>query len=208
MKIQNEMLQLVKQLQALAENGLHYSENDYDLDRYQIIEEISLRMLSLLTGISSETIEMATPERNGYRTPKVDVRAVIFNDRDEILLVRERIDSLWSLPGGWCDIGYTPTEVAEKETFEEAGIKVKAKRLLAVLDKKCHGHPEDLFYSYKIFLECKAESYELKTGMETLDVGFFGKDKLPDLSTPRNTEEQILLMFDFHFNRIRWPIID
>jgi len=208
MKIQNEMLQLVKQLQALAENGLHYSENDYDLDRYQIIEEISLRMLSLLTGISSETIEVATPERNGYRTPKVDVRAVIFNERDEILLVRERIDSLWSLPGGWCDVGYTPTEVAEKETFEEAGIKVKAERLLAVLDKKCHGHPEDLFYSYKIFLECSAESYDIKTGMETLDVGFFGKDKLPDLSTPRNTEEQILLMFDFHFNRIHWPIID
>ena len=83
MKIQNELLQLAKQLQALAENGLHYSENDYDLDRYQISEEISLRMLSLLTGISSETIAMATRERNGYRTPKVDVRSVVFNDKDE-----------------------------------------------------------------------------------------------------------------------------
>lgn len=208
MKIQNEMLQLVKQLQALAENGLHYSENDYDLDRYQIIEEISLRMLSLLTGLSSETIETTTPERNGYRTPKVDVRAVVFNDRNEILLVQERIDSCWSLPGGWCDVGYTPTETAEKETLEEAGIKVKVKRLLAVLDKKCHDHPEDLFYSYKIFLECEAENYTVKTGMETLDVGFFGQDKLPELSTPRNTKGQIEMMFDFHFNRIPWPVID
>jgi len=208
MKNQNEMLQLVKQLQALAENGLHYSENDYDLDRYQIIEEISLRMLSLLTGISSETIAMATPERNGYRTPKVDVRAVVFNDKDEILLVQERIDSLWSLPGGWCDVGYTPTEIAEKETFEEAGIKVKAKRLLAVLDKKCHEHPEDLFYAYKIFLECEAEDHATKTGMETLDVSFFAQDNLPPLSTPRNTAGQIRMMFDFHFNRIRWPLID
>ena len=208
MKNQNEMLQLVKQVQALAENGLHFSENDYDLDRYQILEEISLRMLSLVTGLPAETIELTTPERNGYRTPKVDVRAVVFNDRNEILMVKERVDSRWSLPGGWCDVGYTPTETAEKEAFEEAGIKVKVSRLLAVFDKKCHNHPEDLFYSYKIFLECEAENYEINTGMETLDVGFFGQDNLPELSTPRNTAGQINKMFDFHFDKIPWPIID
>jgi ADP-ribose pyrophosphatase YjhB (NUDIX family) len=208
MKNQNEMLQLAKQVQALAENGLHFSENDFDLDRYQILEEISLRMLSLVTGLPAETIEISTPERNGYRTPKVDVRAVIFNDQDEILMVKERVDSRWSLPGGWCDVGYTPTETAEKEAEEEAGIKVKVSRLLAVFDKKCHDHPVDLFYAYKIFLECKAENYEIATGMETLDVGFFGQDELPELSTPRNTTGQIHKMFDFHFNKIHWPIID
>jgi len=208
MKNQNEMLQLVKQVQALAETGLHFSENDYDLDRYQVLEEISLRMLSLVTGLPAETIELTTPERNGYRTPKVDVRAVVFNDQDEILMVKERIDSRWSLPGGWCDVGYTPTETAEKEAFEEAGIKVKVSRLLAVFDKKCHDHPEDLFYSYKIFLECEAVDYEITTGMETLDVGFFGQEDLPELSTPRNTAGQIHKMFDFHFNRLQWPVID
>ena len=208
MKNQNEMLQLVKQVQALAENGLHFAENDFDLDRYQILEEISLRMLSLVTGLPAETIEVSTPERNGYRTPKVDVRAVIFNDQDEILMVKERVDSRWSLPGGWCDVGYTPTETAEKEAEEEAGIKVKVTRLLAVFDKKCHNHPEDLFYAYKIFLECEAENYEIATGMETLDVGFFGQDELPELSTPRNTAGQIHKMFDFHFDRLQWPVID
>jgi ADP-ribose pyrophosphatase YjhB (NUDIX family) len=208
MKNQGELLQLVKQVQALAENGLHFSENDYDLDRYQNLEEISLRMLSILSGLPAETIELTAPERNGYRTPKVDVRAVLFNPNDEILLVQERIDSRWSLPGGWCDVGYTPTEIAEKETFEEAGIQVKVKRLLAVFDKKCHDHPEDLFYAYKIFLECTAEQYEITTGMETLDVGFFAQDRLPELSTPRNTANQINKMFDFHFNRISWPVVD
>ena len=202
------MLQLVKQVQALAENGLHFSENDFDLDRYQALEEISFRMLSLVTGMSSETIEMATPERNGYRTPKVDARAVVFNDKDEILMVKERVDSRWSLPGGWCDVGYTPTETAEKEAEEEAGIKVKVTRLLAVFDKKCHDHPEDLFYAYKIFLECEAENYEIATGMETLDVGFFKQDELPELSTPRNTAGQIHKMFDFHYERLKWPVID
>jgi len=208
MNKQIELLQLAKQVQALAENGLHYSENDYDLDRYSNLEEISLRMISLVSGLSSETIEMATPERNGYRTPKVDIRCVIFNDRDEILMVQERIDSRWSLPGGWCDVGYTPTEVAEKEAFEEAGIRVKAGRLLAVFDKKCHDHPEDLYYAYKIFLECEAENYDIKTGMETLDVGFFARDALPELSTPRNTRGQIDRMFDFHDSKLSWPLID
>lgn len=208
MKKQNQLLLLAKQVQALAENGLHFSEDDYDLDRYTNLEEVAIHMISLLTGMSNETIQMATPEKNGYRTPKVDVRSVVFNDQDEILLVREKADSLWSLPGGWCDVGFTPTEIAEKETFEEAGIKVKAGRLLAVFDKKCHDHPEDLFYAYKIFMECKAESFDISTGMETLDVGFFAKDKLPELSTPRNTSGQVDKMFDFHFNKIHWPLID
>ena len=208
MNKQIELLQLAKQVQALAENGLHFSESDWDLDRYTQLEEISIRMLSLISGLSEQSIQVETPERNGYRTPKVDVRCVVFNDKDEILLVKERVDSRWSLPGGWCDVGYTPTEVAEKEALEEAGIQVKAGRLLAVFDKKCHDHPEDLFYAYKIFLECEADNYEIRTGMETLDVGFFARDAMPELSTPRNTAGQIETMFDFHHHRLQWPVID
>lgn len=204
----NELLLLAKRVQAIAENGLHYAEGDYDQDRYSDLEEISTRMISLIANLPHATIQLATPEKNGYRTPKIDVRCVIFNDKDEILMVKERVDSCWSLPGGWCDVGFTPTEVAEKEAFEEAGIRVKAKRVLAILDKKRHPHPEDLFYTYKIFLDCEPESLEISTGMETLDVGFFKQDELPELSTPRNTANQIHSMFDFHYNRIHWPIID
>ncbi len=199
---------LAKRVQAIAENGLHYSESDYDQDRYTDLEQISARMLSLLTGLPFETVRVSTPEKYGYRTPKIDVRSVIFNDRNELLMVKERVDSCWSMPGGWCDVGYTPSEVAEKEAFEEAGIRVKAGRLLAVFDKKRHDHPEDLFYTYKIFLECHPLSLEVATGMETLDVGFFSQDALPELSTPRNTRDQIDRMFDFHFQRIAWPLID
>ncbi len=123
-------------------------------------------------------------------------------------MVKERIDSCWSLPGGWCDIGYTPREVAEKEAHEEAGIKVKANRVLAIFDKKSHDNPEDLFYTYKIFMECLPETLDISTGMETLDVGFIPQDGYPELSTPRNTREQIDRMFDFHYGKIHWPIID
>jgi len=208
MKDQSELLRLAKRVQAIAENGLHYTENDFDKDRYTDLNDISIRLLSLLTDTPLQTIKTITPENHGYRTPKIDVRCVVFNDRDEILMVKERVDSRWSLPGGWCDVGYTPTEVAEKESFEEAGIRVKANRVLAIFDKKCHDHPEDLFYTYKIFMECRADNYEISTGMETLDVGFFKQDAYPELSTPRNTAYQIDKMFDFHYKRLHWPVID
>ncbi len=208
MKENRELLILAKRVQAVAENGLHYSENDYDRDRYKDLQDISLRMISLVTSQPLETIRVATTENFGYRTPKIDVRCVIFNYQDEILMVKERADSHWSLPGGWCDVGYTPREVAVKEAFEEAGIKVKANRILAIFDKKCHDHPDDLFYTYKIFMECTAEDFNVSTGMETLDVGFFKQEKMPELSTPRNTSSQIDKMFDFHYSRIHWPIID
>ena len=203
-----EVLRLAKRIQAISENGLHYAENDYDQDRYQDLNQISLQLLSLLTDQPWETIQVSTPELHGYRTPKVDVRCVIFNDKDEILMVKERVDSRWSLPGGWCDVGFTPSEVAEKEAYEEAGISVKAGRVLAIFDKKCHDHPEDLFYTYKIFLECKASDYQITTGMETLDVAFFKRGNYPELSTPRNTQYQIEKMFEFHHQDIHWPLID
>jgi len=203
-----ELLTLAKRVQAIAENGLHFSESDWDLDRYKDLEKIAVEMISRLANLPVEKIEVETTDRDGYRTPKVDARSVVFNDRDEILLVKERVDSRWAMPGGWCDIGFSPVEVAEKEAFEEAGIRVKANRLLAVLDKKCHDHPVDLHYIYKIFIECKADNYEISSGMETLDVGFFSQDALPELSTPRTTVGQVDMMYDFHYGRVSWPLVD
>jgi len=204
----NELLILAKRVQAIAESGLHYTESDWDIDRYKDLEKIGMEMISKITNQPIEVVEVVLPDRYGYKTPKIDVRAVLINSDNEILLVKERVDSHWSMPGGWCDIGFTPSEVAEKEALEEAGINLKAGRLLALLDKKCHDHPEDLHYIYKIFIECSAEDYTITTGMETLDVGFFRQDQLPELSTPRNTKEQIDMMFEFHYKRLHWPVLD
>ena len=204
----NDLITLAKRIQALAENGQHYALSDYDMDRYTEMEQIANEILAIISSQPVEQIAMEIGEKNGYRTPKVDVRAVVFNEKNEILMVREKIDGNWSMPGGWADVGYTPTEVAVKETFEEAGLKVVAKRILAVLDKKCHNHPPDLYYAYKIFIECEPVSTELQTGYETLDAGFFPLSALPELSEPRNTREQIELMFKFRNNKLKWPQID
>ncbi len=206
--MKHDLLTLAKRVQAIAESGLHFTESDWDIDRYNDLEKIAIEMLSLITSTPIETVKIHTTERNGYKTPKVDVRSVIINEDHEILLVKERTDGCWSMPGGWCDIGFTPVEVAEKEAREEAGISCRAERVLAIMDNKRHNYPDDLYYIYKIFIECKAEDYSISTGMETLDVGFFKQDEIPELSTPRNTKDQIDTMFDFHHGRIKWPVID
>lgn len=191
-----EWLEMAKRLQAVAQAGLEYSDNKYDIDRYQQIRELSLEILEKFTDLPMELLTERFATEKGYPTPKVDVRGVVFRD-DKILLVKETIDGNWSVPGGWADIGLTPFEVARKEVFEESGLIVEPLKLLAVLDKKCHRHPPDIFHIYKIFVLCKETGGSLVKGMETSDTGFFSMDELPPLSTPRITREQIALMFEF-----------
>ena len=142
----SKALEYIKQIQSIAETGLHYSKNPFELNRNTEINKICIKLLNELSGIDAEKIRLNIEERDGYKTPKVDVRAVVFNQMDELLLVREKIDGKWSLPGGWADVGYTPSEMAVKETLEESGWMVEPVRLLAIMDKRCHDHPSDLYY--------------------------------------------------------------
>ena len=201
-------LLLLKKIQALCEHGQHYAHNEFDLHRYKEIELIVFELIRINFHSKHEKIPLLMTEKEGYKTPKVDIRAVVFDNNRKILMVKEKIDGKWSLPGGWADIGNTPTEVAVKETREEAGIEVKAGRLIAVLDKREHNHPEDLYYIYKIFIECTYVGPAETDFLETDDVGYFGQDELPPLSTPRNTVEQISMMFDFHAKKPGFPVID
>ena len=127
-------LKWAKELQAIAQAGLTYSNDIYDLERFEMIRNLSIEMLASHTKVEQTMIKDLFANETGYATPKVDVRAVIFKG-DKLLMVRERADKLWALPGGWGDIGLTPSEVAVKETKEEAGFDVQANQLVAVLDK-------------------------------------------------------------------------
>lgn len=123
-------------------------------------------------------------------------------------MVQEKIDGGWTVPGGWADVGYSPSEIAVKEVQEEAGITVVPERLLAVLDKKCHPHPPTPFYTYKIFIRCRHVSGTTASGMETQNVGFFGPDELPPLSTERLTVSQAQLLFEFYHHPEKAVVID
>ncbi len=190
-----DWLNIAKRLEAIAQTGFTYSKDDYDKERYQEIREISHTIFKHYTEAPLEKIRELFAKENGYPTPKVDIRGVVLQ-KDQILLVKEKTDGLWSLPGGWADIGYTPSEVVVKEVKEEAGLDVKPMKLMAVLDKKRHAHPPSALHVYKMFFLCHITGGNLEPGMETSEVAFFSQDELPDLSAERNTLEQIHLLFE------------
>jgi len=196
-----------QKIQAIAQIGLEYAQNQYDIERYEQLREISFEMMESLSHTKVETIRELFDHEKGYQTPKIDVRGVIFRD-NTILMVQEKIDNCWSLPGGWSDIGYTANEIAVKEVLEESGLIVEPVRLLAVLDKKCHAHPPSPWYTYKMFILCHENGGSLQAGMEMLNAGFFPLENLPQLSIDRITHEQIKLMFDFKQNPNRMVVCD
>jgi ADP-ribose pyrophosphatase YjhB (NUDIX family) len=191
----NELITIAQRIRALSQTALTYSSNDYEIERSKELIEISDRIASIVGGVSEAEISACYIPIKEYVTPKVDIRAVIFNDRDELLLVQEQIDGLWSLPGGWSDVGYTPTEVVIKEVKEETGYDVRVVRLLAVLDKRCYNHPASPLYIYKMCFLCEiAGNEESDLTFDILDKGFFALDNLPPLSLPRILPEQIQLL--------------
>ena len=197
------LLAIAKRLQSIAQAGIFYSgDKSFDHERYQEISDLSVQILSELTDEPIEKIgNLFTQERDGYQTPKVDIRAVIFNESGEILMVKEKIDGCWSLPGGWADVGHSPAEVAVKEVQEETGLDVKTVRLLAVIDKRNHPHPPEGWYVYKIFILCEKIGGEIvKNTIETSDVQYFSLENLPRLSEPRNVFSQMRLIFEYRDN--------
>lgn len=187
-------LEWVKQLQSIAQAGLTYSNDKYDLERFKLIRDISVEMLSVQANMDKLKIKDLFANETGYATPKVDVRSVVFMD-DKILMVREDMDGNWALPGGWGDIGLSPSEVAIKEVKEESGYDVKAAKLIGIFDKKCHPHPPSAYHVYKIFIQCNLVGGRPRAGVETSAVGFFAEKDLPPLSVARNTKSQIQLAF-------------
>ena len=206
--MENFYFEKIKRIQTLAEIGLEFSENSFDRERYKELQEISLQMLEKMTDVSVDKIIPVISEKNGYKTPKIDVRAVVFNDYGQILLVKEKADNRWSIPGGWSDISYSPKEVAEKECMEEAGLMVKATRLLAIMDKQKQNMPPAFEYTYKIFLLCKKLNNTISTGSETNDVGWFNENDLPELSTPRVNQRIIQMMFEYFRGERTEPYFD
>jgi ADP-ribose pyrophosphatase YjhB (NUDIX family) len=205
--MEQKWLTWAKEIQAIAQTGLTYAKDVYDIERYQALRELSVDILANYTFESKERIRLSFASEGGYATPKVDIRGVVFQG-DRILLVREKLDGKWALPGGWGDIGLSPSEVVVKEVQEESGFEAEAIRLLAVLDKKFHNHPPEPYHVYKFFILCSIVGGEAMQGVETSEVSFFAEDELPELSVERNTKEQIQMMFEYLRNPEKVVILD
>jgi len=191
---QPRWLEWAKRVQAISQAGLAYSKDMYDLERFEQLRELSVEIMQAYTDAGTEKIRTLFAAEEGYATPKVDVRGVVFRG-ERMLLVREKQDGAWSLPGGWADIGLSPSETAVKEVREEAGLEVRTVRLLGILDNRGHGHPPSPWHVYKLFVLCEEAGGEAGAGLETLEVGFFAEDELPELSPERNTPDQLAWLF-------------
>lgn len=187
-----------KRLQVMATTGLHFTQDPFDRERYEEIEAIANEMLASLADVPVQRIEgLISDNARGYATPKVDVRGAVIED-DTILLVRERSDGLWTLPGGFADVGLSPARNVEKEIFEEAGLEVSASRLYGVRHKAGSGYPADIRDFYKMFFLCGlTQNAEARAGMEIIDARFFALTELPPLSRGRTIESDVVLAFAF-----------
>ena len=199
-------LKWAKQLQAIAQAGLEYSKDNFDIERFQQIRELSIEIMSSYTDMNHTKIKTLFANETGYQTPKVDIRAAVFN-KDKILLVKE-LNNKWSLPGGWADTGYSLSENIKKECYEEAGALVNPKRVIAVLDRSKHYTDACPYTIYKVFVECDYMGGEYLNNIETSEAVFFDKDSLPELSVARNTKAQVEMCFKARDSKIFETIFD
>jgi ADP-ribose pyrophosphatase YjhB (NUDIX family) len=187
-----------QRLQAIAQIGLTYSKDSFDVERYEAVGEIAEEIMAKGAGLTDSSIIKDLFKGDvGYATPKVDVRAAVF-DGDRVLLVREREDGCWSLPGGWADIGSSPSKNVTREVREESGYESEVIKLAAVYDRSLHGHPHIPFYTYKLFYISRLVGGAAAKSNETDGIDFFSEKNLPELSLTRVTAAEILHMFEHY----------
>ena len=190
-------LDWARRLRAIAQNGLTYASDPFDVDRYRQVQSVAAEIAAAGSGETVEALEELFAAETGYLTPKVDVRGAIFR-AESILLVRERSDGRWALPGGWADVDVTPAEAVQREIREETGLEAAAVRLLAVYDKVRHQHPPSPERVYKLMFQCEVRGGSPAVGVETAEVAYFALDSLPELSLGRNTPGQLRRLFELH----------
>ncbi len=189
----SNQIEWAKQIAAIAKTGLHYKKNPYDEERYENLLAIAAEMLAVAAGADASAVELILAADDGYITPKVDVRGAVFR-AGKILLVREAIDGLWTLPGGWADVGDAPSAAVEREIREESGYEAKAIKLLALEDRK-RRHPPSINEVYKVAFLCELTGGQARTSAETTAVAWFGEEEIPPLSLGRVTAGQIRRWF-------------
>lgn len=188
--IEPQWLLWARELQAIAQTGLTFSEDNYDLDRYHRLRAIAVEMLAVGSNTPLQQVQGLFDQDLGYPTPKVDVRAAIFSD-DRVLLVREISDGCWTLPGGWADVNQSPRECVEREVREESGYEARAVKLAAVYDRRLRNPSAHPYSIYKLFFICELTGGAPSPSLETSAVEFFPVTGLPELSLGRTSPMQI-----------------
>jgi len=194
------VLDWARQVRAIAQNGLVFTRDPFDRERYEKLQALADSIVADELHLTLEQVGALWKYDEGYITPKVDVRGCVFRE-DAILLVRERSDGRWSLPGGWVDVNDSPSGAVEREILEESGLRCRATKLAALYDKQRHPHPPSIHHIYKLLFLCELLGGEPTLSTETDGVDFFRLEALPELSEGRVTRGQIARMFEHQRDR-------
>lgn len=189
-----QWLEWAVEIQFLAQAGIAYSRDPYDLERFERLREIAAEILSAKSGLDMEKVRGLFCSETGFQTPKMDTRAAIFRD-GRVLLVREKGSGLWSMPGGWVDVNQSVRNNTVKEVREEAGLEVEAVRLIALHDRNRHNPPPYAYGVCKIFVLCEEKGGSFSDNLETSESRWFGREELPPMALEKNTPEQVLMCF-------------
>jgi ADP-ribose pyrophosphatase YjhB (NUDIX family) len=183
-------LEWAREIQALSQTGITFAHNEYDIERNEKLAAIAADIIDTHSQFNKEELVHDFLQQPGYATPKIDVRGAVIRD-GKILLVKERMDGKWCMPGGWVDVGDAPAYAAAREVWEESGFEVKPVKVVSVIDANRSGRPLSLFHAFKIIFLCEIIGGEAKTSMETDAVEFFDFDDLPELSPNRTNEKHL-----------------
>ena len=182
------------EIQALAQNGLTYTKDVYDKERFERLREISAEMLAEKTDIPVDKVKDLFCNEKGYQTPKLDTRAAIFKD-GKILLVHEN-NGTWALPGGWVDVLESVGSNTIKEVKEETGLDVRNQKIIAIQDRNKHNTPSYVYGICKVFVLCELLGGEFKENTETTEIKYFSLDEVPqNLANEKTSMEQIEMCF-------------
>jgi ADP-ribose pyrophosphatase YjhB (NUDIX family) len=190
-------LDRARELQGIAQTGLHYAQDKFDRQRYERLRVLATEMMAAGSGSAVEQIADLFRQDVGYATPRIGVRGAAFRD-GRVLMVREITDGRWSLPGGWADVNQSAGRCVEREIWEESGFTARATKLAAVWDKRRQGHPPSPFSIYQMFFVCELTGGAPQPSIETSEIAFFGEDELPELSPGRVQPHQVRRMFEHY----------
>jgi len=199
----DELTKLAMELQSIAQNGLTYTNDIYDKERFERVREISAHIMSIKTGLSLEKVTSLFCNETGYQTPKIETRAAMFNE-NKILLVKEQ--GKWSLPEGWIDYNETISSNTIIEVKEETGLDVIPLRIIAIQDRNKHNSPKFAYGICKVFILCSVISGSFQKNNKTTESQYFSLEELPVLDENKNIYSQIKMCFDA-LNSDKWEVI-
>jgi len=189
----SKWIEWAREIFSLSQAGLTYNKNEFDIERYKRLQEISAEMIESQSELSKESVLESFSMQAGYITPKIDVRGAVVHE-GKILLIQERMDGKWAMPGGWAELGNAPASVAVREVWEESGYEVKVEKVVAVIDAN-RIEPMEFYHAFKIIFLCNLIGGEARTSHETMGVDFFDPKDLPPLSFYRTNEDMLREVF-------------